>query len=114
MKVTEKCDVYSFGVLTLEVIMGANPGDVISMLPSSSLQMQLLVNDVLDQRLLPPLPEVQDKLISVMKMAFMCLAVDPRSRPSMYDVRCFSAVSQLNLLLPRVIAKVITLNCRLT
>ncbi|XWS15013.1 hypothetical protein CRYUN_Cryun35bG0058200 [Craigia yunnanensis] len=70
--VTEKCNVYSFGVLILEVIMGAH-----------------LVNDVLDQWLLTPAPEVQDKVISVMKIAFMCLAVNPDSRPTMY------AVSQL-------------------
>ncbi|KAL3504512.1 hypothetical protein ACH5RR_034353 [Cinchona calisaya] len=40
MKVNEKCDFYSFGVLTLEVIMGKHPGDFISSmlitLPSSS------------------------------------------------------------------------------
>ncbi|XP_022740873.1 probable leucine-rich repeat receptor-like protein kinase At1g35710 isoform X2 [Durio zibethinus] len=86
MKVTEKCDIYSFGVLALEVIFGAHPGDLISVLPSSSLEMRLLVNDVLDQRLLPPATEVQDKVIAVMKIAFMCLAVNPHSRPTMYTV----------------------------
>ncbi|KAK9047438.1 hypothetical protein V6N11_053282 [Hibiscus sabdariffa] len=40
MKVTEKCDVYSFGVFIMEVIMGSHPGDLISTLPSSSLQMR--------------------------------------------------------------------------
>nr|GMC82454.1 MDIS1-interacting receptor like kinase 2-like [Ipomoea batatas] len=29
MEVTEKCDVYSFGILALEVIMGKHPGDLI-------------------------------------------------------------------------------------
>ncbi|KAK8298252.1 hypothetical protein V6Z11_D05G241900 [Gossypium hirsutum] len=38
MKVTEKCDVYSFGVLIMEIIMGAHPGDLISTVPSSSLE----------------------------------------------------------------------------
>ncbi|KAE8666808.1 putative LRR receptor-like serine/threonine-protein kinase [Hibiscus syriacus] len=89
MKVTEKCDVYSFGVLIMEVIMGSHPGDLISTLPSSSLEMRLLVEDVLDQRPLPPLPDVQGQLISLMKIAFMCLADKPNSRPTMY------AVSQL-------------------
>ena len=36
MEVNEKCDVYSFGVLTLEVIMGNHLGDLISFLSSSS------------------------------------------------------------------------------
>ncbi|MBA0878799.1 hypothetical protein Goshw_030254, partial [Gossypium schwendimanii] len=86
MKVTEKCDVYSFGVLIMEIIMGAHPGDLISTLPSSSLEKQLLVKDVLDQRPLPPSPDVQDQLMSVMKIAFMCLAHNPHSRPTMYAV----------------------------
>ncbi|KAF3455562.1 hypothetical protein FNV43_RR00194 [Rhamnella rubrinervis] len=33
MEVNEKCDVYSFGIVTLEVIMGSHPGDLISSLP---------------------------------------------------------------------------------
>ncbi|MFQ6639762.1 hypothetical protein Gotur_014989, partial [Gossypium turneri] len=86
MKVTEKCDVYSFGVLIMEILMGAHPGDLISTLPSSSLEKQLLVKDVLDQRPLPPSPDVQDQLMSVMKIAFMCLAHNPHSRPTMYAV----------------------------
>ncbi|OMO94304.1 hypothetical protein COLO4_16415 [Corchorus olitorius] len=59
MKVTEECDVYSFGVVAMEVIMGAHPGDFISNLSVSSPEMQLSLNDVLDQRLSPPLPEVE-------------------------------------------------------
>ncbi|MBA0775439.1 hypothetical protein Gotri_010586 [Gossypium trilobum] len=89
MKVTEKCDVYSFGVLILEVIVGAHPGDLISTLPSSSLEMRLLVKDVLDQKPLPPSAYIQDKLVSLMKIAFICLADNPHSRPTM------CAVSQL-------------------
>ncbi|KAG5560019.1 hypothetical protein RHGRI_003336 [Rhododendron griersonianum] len=36
MEVNEKLDVYSFGVLTLEVVMGRHPGDIISSLSSST------------------------------------------------------------------------------
>jgi hypothetical protein len=28
MEVTEKCDVYSFGVLTLEILFESTPGDI--------------------------------------------------------------------------------------
>ncbi|MBA0745985.1 hypothetical protein Gogos_008540 [Gossypium gossypioides] len=73
MKVTEKCDVYSFGVLILEVIVGAHPGDLIATLPSSSLEMRLLVKDVLDQKPLPPSAYIQDKLrTSTFNRAIIC------------------------------------------
>ncbi|PIA50704.1 hypothetical protein AQUCO_01200133v1 [Aquilegia coerulea] len=36
MKLTKKCNVYSFGVLGLEVIMGSHPGDFITSLATSS------------------------------------------------------------------------------
>ncbi|XP_077252018.1 putative leucine-rich repeat receptor-like protein kinase At1g35710 [Tasmannia lanceolata] len=50
VRLTEKCDVYSFGVLALEVIMGRHPGDIISSLSSSSEGSQhLRLKDVLDQ-----------------------------------------------------------------
>ncbi|KAI8003386.1 MDIS1-interacting receptor like kinase 2 [Camellia lanceoleosa] len=59
MEVNERCDVYSFGVLTLEVIMGKHPGDLIYSLSSSSSSSSststahgILLKDVLDQRLL--------------------------------------------------------------
>ncbi|KAL7207297.1 hypothetical protein ACSBR1_029289 [Camellia fascicularis] len=68
MKVNERCDVYSFGVLTLELIPGKHSGDVISSLSlSSSISSStstvhgILSKDVLDQRLLPPKNQVQSK-----------------------------------------------------
>ncbi|XP_060671372.1 MDIS1-interacting receptor like kinase 2-like [Ziziphus jujuba] len=55
MEVNEKIDVYSFGVVTLEVIMGKHPGDLISsLLLSPLLAVDVLLKDVLDQRLSPP------------------------------------------------------------
>ena len=59
MAVNEKCDVYSFGVLVLEVIMGKHPGDLISSLStsptsSSSTAQGILLKDVLDQRVTTP------------------------------------------------------------
>ncbi|KAJ4756425.1 Leucine-rich receptor-like protein kinase family protein [Rhynchospora pubera] len=62
MQFTEKCDVYSFGVVALEIMMGQHPGDLLSSLPSvsSSLENDLLLKDVLDQRLTPPPPPPPD------------------------------------------------------
>ncbi|OMO93806.1 hypothetical protein CCACVL1_06344 [Corchorus capsularis] len=86
MKVTEECDVYSFGVVAMEVIMGAHPGDFISNLSVSSPKMQLSLSNVLDQRLSPPLPEVETELVSIINVAFHCLAKNPKSRPTMKSV----------------------------
>lgn len=86
MKVTEKCDVYSFGVTALEVIAGAYPAGFLSNLSVLSAELQLPLNTMLDQRLNPPLPEVENKLGFVLKVAFSCLNNNPKSRPTMYTV----------------------------
>ncbi|KAJ7959019.1 Receptor protein kinase-like protein [Quillaja saponaria] len=93
MEVNEKCDVYSYGVLTLEIILGQHPGDLISCLfsvPSSSSEAltarNLLLKDVLDQRLSPPTIPIAEEVISITKLAFACLKENPRSRPTMEQV----------------------------
>nr|XP_027120427.1 MDIS1-interacting receptor like kinase 2-like [Coffea arabica] len=82
MKVNEKCDVYSFGVLTMEVIKGKHPGDLIAHLMSSKPE-KIELRDLLDQRLLYPNQEIEKILISVLKLARECLHVDPQCRPTM-------------------------------
>ncbi|XP_027120750.1 uncharacterized protein [Coffea arabica] len=82
MKVTEKCDVYSFGVLTMEVIKGKHPGDLIAYLVSSKPE-KIELKDLFDQRLLYPNQEIENILASVLKLARECLHVDPQSRPTM-------------------------------
>lgn len=83
MKVTEKCDVYSFGVLALEVIKGKHPGDLIPFLSSPLTRQNILLKDVLDQRLQIPPPEIQDEVINILNIAITCLQANPQSRPSM-------------------------------
>ncbi|KAJ0048102.1 hypothetical protein Pint_16701 [Pistacia integerrima] len=72
MKVTEKCDVYNFGVLALEVIL-----DVLAPFSGSSANMNIELDDMLDPRLPFPSLEVQSKLISIMDVTFLCLDVSP-------------------------------------
>ena len=85
MKVNEKCNVYSFGVLVLEIIMTKYPEDLISSLlpslPSSStFTTHMLLNDVLDQRLSLPTNQVESDVLSIAKIAIACLQTVPHSR----------------------------------
>ncbi|XP_050136779.1 MDIS1-interacting receptor like kinase 2-like [Malus sylvestris] len=86
MKVTEKCDVYSFGVLALEVITGKRLGDLISSFSSPSACENKLLKDVLDQRLPPPTPEVANELTTIARVAIACRHSQPQSRPTMHMV----------------------------
>ncbi|BFG28634.1 hypothetical protein CerSpe_149070 [Prunus speciosa] len=87
MKVTEKCDVYSFGVLALEVIMGKQLGDIVSSFSfPSTTYANILLKDVLDQRLPPPTPQLQDELITIARLSIACRHSHPQSRPTMHKV----------------------------
>ncbi|ONI14195.1 hypothetical protein PRUPE_4G268100 [Prunus persica] len=87
MKVTEKCDVYSFGVLSLEVIMGKQLGDFVSSFSfPSTTYANILLKDVLDQRLPPPTPQVLDELITIARLSIACRHSHPQSRPTMHMV----------------------------
>lgn len=88
MKVTEKCDVYSFGVVALEVMMGKHPGDLLTSLPaiSSSEEDDLLLKDILDQRLDAPTGQLAEEVVFVVRIALGCTRANPESRPSMRSV----------------------------
>lgn len=89
MEVNEKCDVYSFGVLALEVIMGKHPGDLISLFMSSStvpVADNLLLIDVLDQRPPQPTNPIVGEVILIARLALACLSKSPHSRPTMDQV----------------------------
>ncbi|TYI75955.1 hypothetical protein E1A91_D06G043200v1 [Gossypium mustelinum] len=85
MQVTEKCDVFSFGVLALELIVGAYPGEFLSNLSILTAE-SIPLNNVLDQSLSPPPPEVVNKLMFILKLAVSCLNINPKSRPTMHTV----------------------------
>jgi len=95
MKVTEKCDIYSFGVVTMEEMTGRHPGDLISALLSpgcsSSSSMppiaqHTLLKDVLDHRISLPKKEAAEGVVHMMKIALACLHPNPYSRPTMEKI----------------------------
>ncbi|KAL3513905.1 hypothetical protein ACH5RR_026622 [Cinchona calisaya] len=87
IEVTEKCDVYSFGVLAFEVIMRKHPGDfLLSMLSASSSTHGILLKDIVDSRLLSLSKEEAEKVVLVAKLALSCIDRNPWLRPTMQQV----------------------------
>ncbi|KAA3485345.1 putative LRR receptor-like serine/threonine-protein kinase [Gossypium australe] len=84
----EKCDVYSYGVLALEVIMGKHPEDLLLSLslPESIIGHRLTLKDLLDYRLPPPEDPIGEEVVFTIKLAFSCLQTKPQSRPTMQQV----------------------------
>ncbi|KAJ7949530.1 putative Receptor protein kinase [Quillaja saponaria] len=87
MAVTEKCDVFSFGVLVLEVLLGKHPGDLISKIQTLAVESIDDVKDVLDPRLPPPVYRTTVyELVLVMKLVVSSLQANPQSRPTMRSI----------------------------
>ena len=99
LEVNEKCDVYSFGMVSLEVIMGKHPRDIISVLFSSSPSTthNILLKDVLDQRLISPRKQDAEDVVSVAKLAFACLQNSPQTRPTMNQVSQYLSAQRVPL-----------------
>ncbi|PHT26228.1 hypothetical protein CQW23_34159 [Capsicum baccatum] len=84
MKVTQMCDVYSFGVLALEIIKGKHLGEYITVLANSSaMDHHVQLSDFLDERLPYPEDRVNELLVLIIKLASSCLVETPKSRPTM-------------------------------
>lgn len=73
MKITEKCDVYSFRVLVLRVLVlwvikGEHPVDILTSLASTSTN-QVELKDLVDHLLPVPLLEIKKVLTSILVLA---------------------------------------------
>ncbi|KAG8480714.1 hypothetical protein CXB51_025408 [Gossypium anomalum] len=87
MRADEKCDIYSFGVLTLEVLLGRHPGDLLSSASASmSNDKQVLLQDEIDPRLPPPKNQVAKDIVPAIMIAVSCLNSNPQLRPTMKQV----------------------------
>ncbi|XVE68110.1 hypothetical protein DITRI_Ditri09bG0043100 [Diplodiscus trichospermus] len=80
----DKCDVYSYVIVVMETLMGKHPGELVSSLSSPSSLQNIMLMDILDQRLSPPTsPMVAKNIVLAATMAFSCLNPDPQCRPTM-------------------------------
>ncbi|KAL5559012.1 hypothetical protein UlMin_035223 [Ulmus minor] len=88
MKITEKCDTYSFGILTLEVLMGKPPSDLVSSFscPTKKGKQLIQIMEALDERLPAPSPIVEIQLRNIANITITCLHMDPHCRPSIHEV----------------------------
>ncbi|VAH96148.1 unnamed protein product [Triticum turgidum subsp. durum] len=80
--VTEKCDVYSFGVLALELFMGSHPGDLLSSLSLTANTSDVCLQDLLDPRLVLPDAETAREIYRMLSVAVRCLEPSPSRRPT--------------------------------
>ncbi|GFS44611.1 leucine-rich receptor-like protein kinase family protein [Actinidia rufa] len=90
LRVNEKCDVYGFGVLILELVTGRRPveyGEDNVVILSDHVRVLLEQGNVLDcvdPGMNNEYPE--DEVLPVLKLALVCTSQIPSSRPSMAEV----------------------------
>ncbi len=92
MKVTEKCDIYSYGVVLLELLTGKKPvlpldqgGDLVTWV-RNYIQVHTLSPGILDARLNLDDESTVSHMITVMKIALLCTSTSPFDRPTMREV----------------------------
>ncbi|KAL2248984.1 probable LRR receptor-like serine/threonine-protein kinase IRK [Sesamum indicum] len=90
VKITEKCDVYGFGILVLEVVTGKRPVEymeddvvVLSDMVRGAME-EGKVEDCVDARFLGKFPV--DEAIPVIKLGLICTSQVPSNRPDMAEV----------------------------
>ncbi|KAJ8437260.1 hypothetical protein Cgig2_010085 [Carnegiea gigantea] len=90
VKITEKCDVYGFGVLALEVVTGKRPVEymeddvvVLCEMVREALE-EGRVEECVDERLQRNFPA--EEAIPLMKLGLICTSQVPSNRPNMKEV----------------------------
>ncbi|XP_052188994.1 probably inactive leucine-rich repeat receptor-like protein kinase At3g28040 [Diospyros lotus] len=89
LRVNEKCDVYGFGVLILELVTGRRPveyGEDNVVILSDHVRVLVEEGNVLEcvDRSMEEFPE--EEVLPVLKLAMVCTSQIPSSRPSMAEV----------------------------
>ncbi|MFS8019035.1 putative protein kinase RLK-Pelle-LRR-VII-1 family [Helianthus anomalus] len=89
LRVNEKCDVYGFGVLILEIVTGRRPieyGEDNVLILNEQVKVMLEEGNVLEcvDESMGEYPE--EEVLPVLKLALVCTSQIPSSRPSMAEV----------------------------
>nr|AEP14546.1 clavata 1-like protein [Pinus pinaster]AEP14547.1 clavata 1-like protein [Pinus pinaster] len=87
-KVNEKSDIYSFGVVLLELVTGKKPndvefGDYSDIVRWVRNQIHIDINDVLDAQVAN---SYREEMMLVLRVALLCTSTLPINRPSMREV----------------------------
>ncbi|KAF5752510.1 Leucine-rich receptor-like protein kinase family protein [Tripterygium wilfordii] len=89
-RINEKCDVYGFGILMLEIVTGRRPveyGEDSVLILSDQVRVLLEEGNVLDCVDSSIFSEyLEDEVLPVLKLAIVCTSQIPSSRPSMAEV----------------------------
>lgn len=94
LKITEKSDVYSYGIVLLEVITGMEPNDprmpdgndVVSWVHEELRTKLRDFTSIVDQQLLLQSSTQTEEMLQVLGIALLCVNHSPHGRPTMRDV----------------------------
>jgi serine/threonine protein kinase len=94
LKITEKSDVYSYGVVMLEVLTGRRAVDsrygegwhIVKWVQDMNMNPQGIVMDVLDPRLCGMPDDFIQEMLQTLGVALMCVNQTPAERPTMKEV----------------------------